>query len=68
MEKINSPIIELLIDEFGEYEVMIFCELYTRFCELSNFTGIEDIDFDVKEYKRIAKILKDGIKQGQKVQ
>lgn len=62
MKEKNNPIIELLIDEFGEYETMVFCQVYSRFCELSNFTGIEDIDFDIKTYGKIAKQIENGIK------
>jgi len=47
----DKQIIEVLKDEFGEYDTMVFCQLYSRFCELADFIDREDIDFDITYYK-----------------
>lgn len=59
----DNKLIKLLIDEFGLYDTMVFCELYSRYCEMTDWKS-EDGEFDVWFYRNKSEELKKLIKNG----
>lgn len=59
----DKDIINILKDEFGTYDTMVFCQLYSRFCELADFINSEDKEFDIEYYKKQAKELENQIQR-----
>lgn len=47
----NSDVMQFLQDEFGEYDLMTFCEVYSRFCELTADNDI--LNSSDKHYDRV---------------
>lgn len=47
----DSQILNVLIDEFGTYDTMVFCHLYTRYLELSEHNSLDSkLDRDFEHY------------------
>lgn len=59
----DNRLIEILKDEFGLYDTMVFCELYSRYCEIADW-NIEEKEFDIWFYRNKSEELKKLIKDG----
>lgn len=64
----NTQALELLKDEFGKFDTMVFCEVYARFCELicSEMGDTElylDKSYDTEFFKKQKMILEKQLKK-----
>lgn len=60
----DNKAVDLLIDEFGEYETMVFCEIYSRYCNILLDSGInhEEIELDKSHDSKYFKNKHDELK------
>lgn len=57
----NNDLIEILIDQYGMYDVMVFCQIYSDVCSLQAEGDTDDKNYDAEWFLNKHLELKDKI-------